>query len=160
MFIGQTAWYLSGFNIFFGFSLEATPILIGEGYMDGDLQIESGSIDDLLALLIANNNQWNRHWLARLMLTFDTRLSWFSTLNFPSWSRRNAAHHYDLKDSVFSGHKLVWCCSFSSAMIIPPRRWGNVTPRRQKTVTGIYCCLLYTSPSPRDATLSRMPSSA
>ena len=24
----------------------------------------------------------------------------------------------------------------------------------------IYCCLLYTSPSPRDATLSRMPSSA
>ena len=25
---------------------------------------------------------------------------------------------------------------------------------------GAYCCLLYTSPSPRDATLSRMPSSA
>ena len=24
----------------------------------------------------------------------------------------------------------------------------------------LYCCLLYTSPSPRDATLSRMPSSA
>ena len=24
----------------------------------------------------------------------------------------------------------------------------------------VYCCLLYTSPSPRDATLSRMPSSA
>ena len=29
------------------------------------------------------------------------------------------------------------------------------------TPTGLYeCCLLYTSPSPRDATLSRMPSSA
>ena len=27
-------------------------------------------------------------------------------------------------------------------------------------VTGVVCCLLYTSPSPRDATLSRMPSSA
>ena len=27
-------------------------------------------------------------------------------------------------------------------------------------VTGIITCLLYTSPSPRDATLSRMPSSA
>ena len=27
-------------------------------------------------------------------------------------------------------------------------------------VNGIYNCLLYTSPSPRDATLSRMPSSA
>ena len=61
--------------------------------MDGDLQIESGKIDDLLALLIANKNQWNRHWLARLMLAFDTRLSRFSTLNFPSRSRWNAAHY-------------------------------------------------------------------
>ena len=30
----------------------------------------------------------------------------------------------------------------------------------QKTMAGLYFCLLYTSPSPRDATLSRMPSSA
>ena len=29
-----------------------------------------------------------------------------------------------------------------------------------KTRTSYYSCLLYTSPSPRDATLSRMPSSA
>ena len=29
-----------------------------------------------------------------------------------------------------------------------------------KALGGIYACLLYTSPSPRDATLSRMPSSA
>ena len=35
------------------------------------------------------------------MLAFDTRLSRFSTLNFPGRSRRNAAHHYDLKDSLF-----------------------------------------------------------
>ena len=52
------------------------PVLaFGESYMDGDLQIESGKTDDLLALLIANNNQWNRHWLARLMLAFDPQLS-------------------------------------------------------------------------------------
>ena len=31
---------------------------------------------------------------------------------------------------------------------------------KEKLVTGISSCLLYTSPSPRDATLSRMPSSA
>ena len=36
-------------------------LAFGESYMDGDLQIESGKIDDLLALLIADNNQWNRH---------------------------------------------------------------------------------------------------
>ena len=72
-----------------------------ESYVDGDLQVESNSIDDLQALLIANNNQWNRHWLARVTLAFDTQLSRFSALNFPDRSRRNAAHHDDLKDSLF-----------------------------------------------------------
>ena len=34
------------------------------------------------------------------------------------------------------------------------------SPTRHNIYTGLYPCLLYTSPSPRDATLSRMPSSA
>ena len=33
-------------------------------------------------------------------------------------------------------------------------------PEAQDRLGGLYNCLLYTSPSPRDATLSRMPSSA
>ena len=32
--------------------------------------------------------------------------------------------------------------------------------KRDDLADGVYICLLYTSPSPRDATLSRMPSSA
>ena len=36
----------------------------------------------------------------------------------------------------------------------------EVQPRELRDDTGTYTCLLYTSPSPRDATLSRMPSSA
>ena len=42
-------------------------------------------------------------------------------------------------------------------------RKGEATfhiPRQYKDVTHKTVCLLYTSPSPRDATLSRMPSSA
>ena len=35
----------------------------------------------------------------------------------------------------------------------------NIRPEFQKVIQ-TYFCLLYTSPSPRDATLSRMPSSA
>ena len=38
-----------------------------------------------------------------------------------------------------------------------------ILPKRPKESAEAYsevCCLLYTSPSPRDATLSRMPSSA
>ena len=36
----------------------------------------------------------------------------------------------------------------------------NLSTALRQTSTGFLCCLLYTSPSPRDATLSRMPSSA
>ena len=34
------------------------------------------------------------------------------------------------------------------------------TAFKQENLDWVYHCLLYTSPSPRDATLSRMPSSA
>src|SRR5664279_5534096 len=36
----------------------------------------------------------------------------------------------------------------------------NPFPTTMKIVAKYYCCLLYTSPSPRDGLLSRMPSSA
>ena len=38
--------------------------------------------------------------------------------------------------------------------------WENRTLHQQSTLAELKICLLYTSPSPRDATLSRMPSSA
>ena len=37
---------------------------------------------------------------------------------------------------------------------------STTTAKSLDGVLGVYTCLLYTSPSPRDATLSRMPSSA
>ena len=69
-------------------------LAFGECYMDGDLQIESGTIDDLMALLIAKNNQWNKHWFARLVTAFDTHLFHLVALIFYP-SKRNVAHHYD-----------------------------------------------------------------
>ena len=35
-----------------------------------------------------------------------------------------------------------------------------ISVSQNRELTGMIICLLYTSPSPRDATLSRMPSSA
>ena len=44
---------------------------------------------------------------------------------------------------------------------VPPMVQGNRADRVAGTVVGLhYHCLLYTSPSPRDGLLSRMPSSA
>ena len=47
-----------------------------------------------------------------------------------------------------------WTCSLNM------RKCGKLTPRQLLWIDSAPICLLYTSPSPRDATLSRMPSSA
>ena len=48
----------------------------------------------------------------------------------------------------------------TAALFVPPE-WANLDPDEGDAhVGGVTTCLLYTSPSPRDATLSRMPSSA
>ena len=39
-------------------------------------------------------------------------------------------------------------------------RKNEAMARGESNLAQLYVCLLYTSPSPRDATLSRMPSSA
>ena len=44
---------------------------------------------------------------------------------------------------------------FGAAKPVPINYWALRNPKRD-----IICCLLYTSPSPRDGLLSRMPSSA
>ena len=46
-------------------------------------------------------------------------------------------------------------------MVITPsgRKYDELTPN-EMVLVDVYTCLLYTSPSPRDRTRSRMPSSA
>ena len=83
-------------------------LAFGESYRDWDLQIESGDIDDLMALLVDNWEHWQNHWLARLVLALDTRLARFSGLNFPGRAKRNVAHHYDLKGSLFDNFLDPW----------------------------------------------------
>ena len=59
-------------------------------------------------------------------------------------------------------------CEYLNVSICPATEEGNVSWQQTfgyiDIVLHVYmyivCCLLYTSPSPRDATLSRMPSSA
>ena len=52
---------------------------------------------------------------------------------------------------------LMMYVSISSFFISEIQLWGAYSPIH---LLSVWTCLLYTSPSPRDATLSRMPSSA
>ena len=67
------------------------------------------------------------------------------------------------RDQVSSGLVCIFsvletCSSFA---VIGNRKTHRLeVVRRNRKCLHLYCCLLYTSPSPRDGLLSRMPSSA
>ena len=55
-------------------------------------------------------------------------------------------------EAINKGNKILWCGNGGSA--------ADSQHMSAELMGGLRSCLLYTSPSPRDATLSRMPSSA
>ena len=69
--------------------------------MDGSLTIANDGLEWLMALSMANNGHWQKHWLARIGLVAETYLAFRSFFNLPGRAKRNVAHHYDLKDSLF-----------------------------------------------------------
>ena len=89
---------------------------LGEAYMDGSLIVERGSIADLLALLLAQEQLGGRNWLLpRLLRYLFRRLQQF---NLRSRSRTNVAHHYDLDGRLYSlfldGDRQYSCAYFEN----------------------------------------------
>ena len=76
-------------------------LAIGEAYMDCSLAIANDDLEQLMALLMANNGHWQKHWLARTGLFARIYLAFWKFFNLPARAKRNVAHHYDLKDSLF-----------------------------------------------------------
>jgi len=79
--------------------LAANPAMaLGEGFMDGDVVVENGSIYDLLDL--AGRNLKHRK-TTRLGPVRRTLADWFQQANARAQSRRNVAHHYDLSGELY-----------------------------------------------------------
>ena len=84
------------------FDIVKNPRLgLGEAYMDGRLEIEDGTILDLLELIVGSN-RWEEKGEGRAALSKGkNRIRRFFRRNTPTRSRRNVAHHYDLKDELY-----------------------------------------------------------
>ena len=75
---------------------------LGEAYMDGRVVIEDGTILDLLEL-IAAANRWEDAESGPGALSQTTgRLKRLFKGNSLRRSKRNVAHHYDLKDELYA----------------------------------------------------------
>jgi cyclopropane-fatty-acyl-phospholipid synthase len=84
------------------FEIMRNPRLaIGETYMDGRLVIEDGTILDLLEMVVGNN-PWEEGGNNRKAIKKGKkRFKWLFHRNRAGTSRRNVAHHYDLKDELY-----------------------------------------------------------
>jgi len=87
--------------------------------MDGRLTPDSGGLEPLMHLIMANSDGWSRHWAGRVTLGLGNLLAVFRHLNMPGRSRRNVAHHYDLTDELFDCFLDPWrqysCAYFHNA---------------------------------------------
>ena len=84
------------------FAFLADPDLkLGELFMDGRLTMEAGSIYDFLYVLLRGSRESHPPFLARLLDRARFAGRRFKQANFPSRSRRNVAHHYDLDDRLY-----------------------------------------------------------
>lgn len=73
-------------------------LALGEGYMDGSVQVEGGSIYDVLALLARNADNVPQ---TSLLALWPRLTNWLKQRNPVERARRNVAHHYDLSPTLY-----------------------------------------------------------
>jgi len=74
---------------------------VGEAYMNGRLIIEDGTILDLLELIVGANRWEDGGNSRKTIKRGKKRFKYLFNRNRASKSRRNVAHHYDLKDGLY-----------------------------------------------------------
>ena len=96
---------------------------------------------------------------------YNNTRAWMNGPGFNSYMKnwydelaRQRCHIFLLIDNALS--HIVDEYSNIKIQFLPPNTTSKIQPLDQGIIRSVKCCLLYTSPSPRDATLSRMPSSA
>ncbi len=76
-------------------------LAIGEGYMDGNILIESGDIYDLLALFAKNMGDKNLPGVMNFADKFRFLTRIYRQMNDIRQARRNVSYHYDLTGSLY-----------------------------------------------------------
>ena len=76
-------------------------LTVGEAYMDGRLVIEQGSLYGFLEIMLASREQFQAGGFQKLVVGIGDRIKLLLAANSVARARRNATHHYDLKDELF-----------------------------------------------------------
>ena len=77
------------------------PLFVGEAYMNGELTIEKGTLEDFLEIGARNYDNLVRHWLVRLAFLLARQGRRVKQYNPMAKARANVAHHYDLSGKLY-----------------------------------------------------------
>lgn len=76
-------------------------LLLSEGYMDGDVTIEDGNLEDFLTIALLNFRHMETHWAVKLGAASRRLTQRLRRHNPIRRARRNVAHHYGLSEELY-----------------------------------------------------------
>jgi cyclopropane-fatty-acyl-phospholipid synthase len=77
-------------------------LYLGEGYMDGDIIIEKGSLDDLLKIITSSYYDFiSNNFIFKMYEKTSNFFKIFQQFNRLLQSKKNVAHHYDLNENLY-----------------------------------------------------------
>jgi len=90
-------------------------LYFGEGYSDGDIKIENGTLTDFLDLALMNIGRKELNFFSKLINKFNGSYRYLTNFNFIKKSKMNVAHHYDISDdlyNLFLDSKKQYSCAY------------------------------------------------
>lgn len=91
-------------------------LALGEGYMDGSLKLEEGSLYDLLDLCTQNvPSPYAKHTFSKIFSIFSTLYSYLQQYAPIHRAKHNVEHHYEMKDeftNLFLDEDKQYSCAY------------------------------------------------
>ena len=76
-------------------------LYFGEGYSDGDIVIENGTLTEFLDLALMNIGRREINFFSHLINKLSGSYRYLTNFNFIKKSKMNVSHHYDLSDDLY-----------------------------------------------------------
>ena len=90
-------------------------LYLGEGYMDGSIVIENGTLTEFLDIVLKNVGRRPTNEISNVLGKFRRVYRYLTKLNLIGKSKENVAHHYDISEKfydLFLDEKRQYSCAY------------------------------------------------
>jgi len=90
-------------------------LYLGEGYMDGSIVIENGTLTEFLDIVLKNVGRQPTNVMTNILGRFRRVYRYITNFNLIGKSKKNVAHHYDISEKfydLFLDEKRQYSCAY------------------------------------------------